>query len=192
MRIQSTLRPDIQISKIATPFKRDVEAIVENPAYLSAFPTGTGALLGVPTTGAMLFGIHATFDLSPALPSAMTPKSDDDADLTIAWEGFKLIVQDAIAPMIANIYPDAKPVVRGVQAIFATADFVSALTSGSRDLTGISIKGARVAQKGVELLNTLLQPSRLAGDLCNVSAIAVSTTSGLYALHQRIEKAKQG
>ena len=98
------------------------------------------------------------------------------------YEKVKIIVQEFVLPSIGEVWPSAKPYVKGVQALWASKEFYDAITDETADLTEQTIKGVKAAQK---LTNTFLHfqnASSIATTTNSISGYLIATADSLYVV----------
>ncbi|MGH7966413.1 MAG: hypothetical protein ACRERD_32075 [Candidatus Binatia bacterium] len=119
-------------------------------------------------------------------PGVILPKTTNTG--ATDYETLKIVAQELLLPCISTIWPQTKPYVVGVQAIWATKEFWNAIADEKVDTTKRTIKGVRAGQKAVDALLTFQGAPSLATNVNLLAGFAVATADKVYVVRANDEQ----
>ena len=169
MMIITTLKPQ---------YGRVLKPIAEDPRYLAAYSSELQEGLSLQPIKTIQLESAGTLILASTLPlgTGRKQKGSEARD----FDTVRILAQELILPMIAQVAPVAKPYVKGVQALWLAAELFKEISEEEFDGTKATIKSVRLASKAVDALLTLQGAPDSATMINSIAGLCIATADKLY------------
>lgn len=173
----------MQIASTKRKFQPVLKKLAEDPKVAAAVTPGLESILPAPDKRHIDIQASSSLIVSSALPTCVRLPSVIKAERT-DYETVMTIVQELVMPAFGDIWPSAKPYIKGVLAIWASSEFFDAITDENADSTQKSIKGVKAAHKIANVFLHFQNAPALSITTNNIAGYFVATADQLYVVQE--------